>query len=143
MTSIALCLLATACINLNVTRSRTNAPLPAELVDSIHPGRTSFGEALARLGAPEIVWASETGDIVLAYVWTDQLDWGISFSYAFQDFVSAGLSWEANDIELPGVVLVFRPDLELRSVRRGFLRDLLPVPEEADPALEALANIPG
>ena len=130
------------CISFNVVRFRENAPVPAERLDTLRPGHSGLREALQTLGGPQIVWPSLNGDVVLAYAWQDRVDWGLSVSYSLEQFVNASASWDAEDSAIEGAVLIFSPDLELRSVEIGQLRSLLTFPPDQDPALEALSNTP-
>lgn len=137
-----LALACASCINVNYTRTRTNGPVADEVFAALQPGATSFEAALDRLGAPTIVWPSESGDVVLAYAWRDLTDWGISLSWSFERMVSAELEWDSTHEEVPAVVLQFDRELRLTSVKKGLLRALTPEVAAGDPGLRALADAP-
>ena len=137
-----LALACTSCINVNYTRTRTNAPVPDEAFAALRPGATSFAQALDRLGAPTIVWPSEDGDVVLAYAWRDVNDWGISLSWSFERMISAELEWDSTHEEVSAIVLQFDPQLRLTSVKKGLLRALTPDVAAGHPALRALSEAP-
>jgi hypothetical protein len=120
-------LLATAsCVNLRHQRERANDPIPEAVTDDLRPNHSTFGEVLDLLGAPVIVWPSLNGRIVMAYAWLDSSSWGLSLSYSLRQLVGASFDWDSEHAEVPAVLLEFDPDLRLRIVRRGLLRDIAP-----------------
>lgn len=139
---LAMTLALGGCLSFNVVRFRENAPVAGERLDGLVPGRSRLEDALELLGAPQIIWPTLNGRLVMAYAWQDRIDWGLSLSYSLDWFAQASASWDAEDSEIQGAVLIFSPDLELRSVEIGQLRSLLPIPPDQDPALRALSNTP-
>ena len=131
------------CVQFGFWRFRDNEPIEDDVLATIRPGETSFGDCLTRLGAPQIVFESLDGDVVIAYAWQDEISWGLSVDYSFTEFAQASLSWDLANRQIPGVVLIFDQQLELLYVKRGFLRDMLGVPPDEDPALRALRDNPG
>ena len=132
----ALALLA-GCVTASYRRTRIGEPVPPGAEDGVVPGQ-DLGAALAALGAPSLVWASENGDVVVAWTWLDAagLDFGVR--YSFERFVTASFDWASLRREIDAVVMIFDAELRLLDVRRGKLGELIPEAPESDSGWETL-----
>lgn len=143
MRAAACCLLMSAlglggCLTVRYNRERVNRPPSAATevwLDALEPGSSPLSDLLSRLGAPEIVWAAEgDGDVVLAWAWQDADNLGARVSYSFQRFAGASFDADSAKAERQAIVCVLTPELRLRAVRRGVLRDLVPRSALQNPA---------
>lgn len=107
---------------------------PRERIESLVPGEAVLADALERLGAPLYVWEGKDGCPVLAYGALRLGEWGFSISAPVFERGSASLSYDDLRAHTQGVILIFGPDLGLRLVRSGNLRDLRHASERRPPA---------
>ncbi len=133
------CALFQGCFFINFTYSRAavEAPLPAELFDTLQPGTSTLGNCLATAGAPLLVREGPRGGTVLAYGWSEESGWELDASYGLSDdgFLGVSVGFDNGAIDLDGVVVWFDQALVLQRIRRGALRDLL---QEEDPTPAAV-----
>jgi hypothetical protein len=105
-------------------RTEKLSRVPPEALEAINPG-DPLDACLARLGAPLLLWEYGGDGMALAYGGGEVHEVGLSLSFTISDNVDASFNFDGVDEELEGVVLVFDPDLRLRWVRRGMLRELV------------------
>ncbi|MCK6446483.1 MAG: hypothetical protein L6Q99_08845 [Planctomycetes bacterium] len=124
LASTALALFASSCVVLVFTRTRTNAPIDEARVAELAPGRTTFADALLRLGAPTDVWELPGGARAIAYGWLDQKGDNVNVQVPVSRNFTPNLEIEDARKKFYGVVLFFDESDVLVEVRRGFLRTL-------------------
>ena len=117
----------TSCINVNYSVDSAQTPILEEDYGELAPTTSDLGDVLETLGAPHIVLDSLNGRVVLAYIWSETDDLGLQLSF---DFVSrfvrgARVRFDSTDGEFEGVVVICDSDLQVESIRRGPLVDLL------------------
>lgn len=120
----AVALLASSCVVLVFTRTRINAPIDDAHVAELAPGRATFADALAQLGAPTDVWELPGGARAIAYGWLDQRGDNVNIQVPVARSFTPNLELESARKQFFGVVLFFGPDDVLVEVRRGYLRTL-------------------
>jgi hypothetical protein len=123
--AVALALAASACVSVQWQRERRYRPLDGQALEMLEPGTTELGAVLAAFGAPLVVREHKTYGVELAYGWSDTANWGVDVSVPIDQYASASFNYNQIGAELLGVVLLFDRDLELVTVRRGYLRELL------------------
>lgn len=124
LAATALALLASSCVVLVFTRTRTNAPIDEARIATLAPGRTSFADALATLGAPTDAWELPAGARAIAYGWLDQQGDNVNIQVPVSRNFTPNLEIEDARKQFYGVVLFFDASDVLVEVRRGFLRTL-------------------
>lgn len=135
-----LLMLLPGCLRLRWAAQSRNEPITEANLEQLRPASSSLGDCLDRLGAPDLVFEYQGDGVALGYGWRDAVDWGFTASYTPPNTSggSVSFSFDSSDADLPGVILLFDEQLELRSIERGFLRDLtLQVRPPSSPAEES------
>jgi hypothetical protein len=122
--SLALATLASGCIVFVFTHERINAPVDEARVAELKPGESTFGDALARLGAPTDAWELAGGARALAYGWSDERGDNVNLQVPVSRDFTPNLELESGRANLHGFVLFFDAADVLVEVRRGYLREL-------------------
>jgi hypothetical protein len=112
------------CISINYSRECWFEPFDETALEELRPDQTDLTTCLARLGAPHFVWPHARDGFALAYARLDQSQWGVELSYAITGGASIDFSYDNASKDIEGVVLLFDADLLLRTIRRGYLREL-------------------
>ncbi len=145
MRSLLSCLLLlalTSCLSMNFVRTRFGEPVADASIAKMESGPQDLTSCLAELGAPELVWTSEDGNMRMAYAWSDVFDWGFSVTFSFNQFVQISGALDSVDHRVHSVVLAFDEDLQLVDISRGYLWDLAPSAQASNPAFRLLNNTP-
>lgn len=129
----ALALLGSSCIVLVFSRTRTHQPLDEARVAELVPGTTTFGEALARCGAPTDVWELAGDARAIAYGWVDSRGDNVNLQLPVSRDFTPNLELEQGRKNLYGVVLFFDANHVLTAVQRGYL---LTLKRESTPSVE-------
>ena len=117
-------LLPTGCLSAFYTRQTRFEPPPEGTLTQLAPGQSDLGQCLALLGAPLWVWEHGGSGAALAYGWLQNGDWNVSLQAPISNNASASFTFRKIDERMRGVVLFFDEDWQLRTVRKGLLRDL-------------------
>lgn len=125
--------LLSSCVVLVFTRTRTNQPIDEARVEALAPGETTFGAALAALGAPSDVWELPRGARAIAYGWLDERGDNVNVQFPSGGDYAPNVEIEDGRTKLRGVVLFFDAADVLVEVRRGHL---LALRRESSPSAE-------
>ena len=123
---LAACAAATAagCVQVVYRHRNVEDPVLSGDLAALKPGSDDLGSCLCRLGAPYFVWEYHIDGMALGWVTEDTAGWSLQFSYSFERYFNAGMSFDLAGSDLPGVVLWFDGELRLVKWRRGRMRDL-------------------
>ncbi len=122
--AIALPLLVSSCVSFTYERHSTHEPVALEAIGELEIGTSDIGEAMRLLGAPLYVWEGVGGAVVLAYGSENRKEVGFQISLPLFDRTNASFNYDDVSSKLEGFVLVFDPELNLKIVRAGLLREL-------------------
>ena len=125
--AILLTLSLQSCISVNYSVDSAQTPIVEDDYGELAPSTSDLGDVLDTLGAPHIVLDSLNGRVVLAYVWSETDDLGLQVSFGFLSRFARGarVRFDSTDGDFQGVVVICDPDLQVESIRRGPLVDLL------------------
>jgi hypothetical protein len=117
-----------SCVSVTWERHTRNEPLSEQALSGIRVDDSDLAEVLAACGAPLRVWELPAGEMAVAYGWYRERQLGAQVSVPLFDRFSGSVSFDDFDTDLVGVVMGFDADRRLRSLRRGFLRELVAEP---------------
>lgn len=123
---LALSLLSPSCLRVAWSRGRAQRPIPAEEHADLAAGSSDLAVCLQRFGAPLFVWEERLDDTVLAWGWNESFGWGVNVSIPLAQQFSATLDFEDDNLDLPGLVLVFDMERNLIEKRVGLLSAIAP-----------------
>ena len=123
---LALSMLSSSCVRVAWSRGRAQRPIPAEEHAGLVAGSSDLAACLQRFGAPLYVWEERIDDTVLAWGWNESFGWGVNVSIPLAQQLSATLDYEDDNLDLPGLVLVFGVDRQLIEKRVGLLSEIAP-----------------
>lgn len=119
----------TSCIRVRFAYVNDQTPIPATEHEELQAEVSDLGDVLETLGAPHLVVDSLAGndDIVLAWIWSETDTWGLQLSAGFfSQWARTGrLRFDSTAGDFEGVVVILGQDLEVRSIKRGSLVDLI------------------
>lgn len=115
--------LGTGCASITYERREVFEPVTPAAVESLHPGESTLGDVLARLGAPIYVWEGGLGEIVLAYGAQRDSGWAFGIKVPVVERATASLRYDDAATKLEGYIMVFDSHLKLRLLQAGLLRN--------------------
>lgn len=122
LAALAVLPLLSGCLTAEYTSWRTLQE-PSPEAGLLRPGQASLEQCLDTLGAPLYV-REHVGGLMLAWGWADERRWGLSLSVP-ADSNSASFTYRRTDEGLEGLVLLFDEGLNLTTIRRGRLAEVL------------------
>ncbi len=124
---LLVCLLfLSSCISVNWKRWNWHEPVTDAQLTHLEAGRSTLGDCLSTLGAPNEIAEYRGSGAALTYSWLNQRHLGFSISYSLGQMSELSMNYDDHDINIEAVVLLFDEDLMLEVVRRGFLADMAP-----------------
>jgi hypothetical protein len=135
--------LAASCVTGSYDRVTVDEPIRDEQLAALRPGTDDLARCLEALGAPQRVLeyrvdAELRSGMALVWTWRESAGWGIEVTAevsGVSEEASGSFKFNQSDIDLPGCVLWFGPDLVLERWRSGTLGELLPTRRRPAPAV--------
>jgi len=133
-------LLATGCVTGRYGQVTINEPVDGAQLQALKPGEDTLASCLDALGAPVRVFEyrvapDRTSGMALLWSWNQDRGWGVRASMSLRG-ASVSFDYGSQNLDLPGCVLWFGPDLVLERWREGRVGDLLPERVRPAPALD-------
>jgi hypothetical protein len=126
---------ACSCISVDWTRGSRQAPPPKAAVEALQVGTSTLKDALDLLGAPLDAYEYRETGMALAYGWHRSDKKGLRVSVPLYDRASASADFSRSRRGLDGLLLLFDEELNLVSIRKGWLEDLTSGFERQPPAV--------